>query len=148
VGRTVGDCEAFSENPPFEYPLFIKPVAERGSAGIDETSIVDTHENLTTRAARRLDRIGQPVLVERFLQWREITWGIPGNNENAGVLPPLEIVCRKGDLALRYNKKERDDDAFLCPAPLSEDEAKMTGNLAIRAYRPLGFKTTAGSTLC
>ena len=140
VARTVNDCEVFSESPPFEYPLFIKPVAGRGSAGIDETSIVETYEQLTTGVARRLDSIGQPVLIERFLQGREITWGILGNDESARVLPPLEIAYLEGDLTLTFGKKELDDDTFLCPAPLTEDEAEMMEYLALRAYRTLGFR--------
>jgi len=32
VVRTEKDCEVFRDAPPFEYPLFIKPVAGRGSA--------------------------------------------------------------------------------------------------------------------
>ncbi len=140
VARSVEDCRAFSGNPPFEYPLFIKPVAGRGSAGIDATSVVETYEQLTTGVARRLDSIGQPVLIERFLQGREITWGIVGNGENARVLPPLEIVYREGDLTLTFDKKDLDDDTFLCPAPLTEDEAEMMENLALRAYRALGFR--------
>lgn len=34
VARTEEDCLIFRKNPPFEYPLFIKPIAGRGSAGI------------------------------------------------------------------------------------------------------------------
>ncbi|MDP3185106.1 MAG: hypothetical protein Q8M58_07540, partial [Anaerolineales bacterium] len=36
VARSEKDCEVFQGNPPFEYPLFVKPVAGRGSAGIND----------------------------------------------------------------------------------------------------------------
>jgi D-alanine-D-alanine ligase len=43
---TEKDCEIFKHNPPLEYPLFIKPIAGRGSAGIDETSVVRNYDQL------------------------------------------------------------------------------------------------------
>jgi D-alanine-D-alanine ligase len=43
VARSEKDCEVFRGSPPFEYPLFIKPVASRGSAGINKTSIIHNY---------------------------------------------------------------------------------------------------------
>lgn len=140
VARTEKDCETFRHDPPFEYPLFIKPVAGRGSAGIDAGSIVYTYDQLVSGVVRRLETIGQPVLIERFLQGREITLGILGNNNDARVLPSLEIVCREGDATLTFEKKELDDDSFFCPAPLTAKETIMMQQLALRAYRVLDFK--------
>ena len=62
--------EVFRDDPPFEYPLFIKPVAGRGSAGINDASVVHSYDQLVGGVVERLEAIGQPVLVERFLQGR------------------------------------------------------------------------------
>ena len=140
VARTEKDCEVFRDHPPFEYPLFIKLVAGRGSAGIDETSIVHNYEQLVSGVVERLETTNQPVLIERFLQGREITLGILGNERDARALPPLEIVYREGDVMLTFEKKELDDDSFLCPAPLTVEETKMAQQLALQAYRVLGIK--------
>jgi D-alanine-D-alanine ligase len=139
VARTQKDCEIFRDDPPFEYPLFIKPVAGRGSAGIDAGSVVRNFGQLVRGVVKRLGTIGQPVLIERFLQGKEITLGILGN-EDARVLPPLEIVYREGDVTLTFEKKELDDDSFFCPALLTAKETEMLQQLALRAYRVLGFK--------
>jgi D-alanine-D-alanine ligase len=139
VARCEEDCREFRDSPPFPYPLFIKPVAGRGSAGIDEASVVDSYEELVAGFRARRETIGQPVLIERFLRGREITLGVVGNGEGARVLPPLEIAYRGGDVTLTFDKKERDDDTFLCPAPLSEEEAGMMRDLALRAYHALGL---------
>lgn len=133
------DCEAFRENPPFPYPLFIKPVAGRGSAGIDATSVVGDYDQLVEGVRRRLDTIGQPVLVERFLKGREITLGVLGN-ESARVLPPLEIEYRAGDITLGYDKKMMDDDTFLCPALLETEQTAALQRLALQAYHSLGMR--------
>jgi D-alanine-D-alanine ligase len=140
VARTEEDCVAFKDDPPFPYPLFIKPVAGRGSAGIDEASAVYSYDQLACGVRKRLERIGQPVLIERFLRGREITLGVVGNDGSARVLPPLEIVYREGDVTLTFEKKEVDNDAFLCPARLTVEEAEMMQQLALQAHRVLGLR--------
>jgi len=139
VVRSEKDCEVFRDDPPFEYPLFIKPVAGRGSAGINEASVVHNYDQLVSGVLERCETIGQPVLIEKFLQGREITLGVLGNGD-ARALPPLEIVYREGDATLTFEKKELDNDSFLCPAPLTTEETKMMQQLALQAYRVLGFK--------
>lgn len=140
VAHSVAHCEPFRDRPPFPYPLFIKPVAGRGSSGIDDHSVIENYGQLIDGVTRRLNTIGQPVLIERFLQGREITLGIVGNGDEARALPPLEIHYREGDRTLTYEKKELDDDAFTCPAPLDADGKRAMQKLALRAYRCLGFK--------
>ena len=134
------DCEEFQNSPPFDYPLFIKPVAGRGSSGIDESSVVRSYDDLLEGVSKRLGTIRQPVLVERFLQGREVTLGVLGNGSQARALPPLEIEYRAGDVTLSYEKKKLDDDSFLCPAPLSPAETEQLQQLSLDAYRVLGFK--------
>jgi len=140
VARTERDCQAFDEDAPFPYPLFIKPVAGRGSAGISAASVVRNYDQLVRGVRERLVRIGQPVLIERFLRGREVTLGVLGNGGDARVLPPLEIVYRQGDVTLTFEKKELDDDTFLCPAPLTAEERQMMQRLALQAYRTLGLQ--------
>jgi len=139
VARSAKDCEAFRDDPPFEYPLFVKPVAGRGSAGINDSSVVHSYDQLVNGVVERLDTINQPVLIEKFLRGREITLGVLGN-EDARVLPPLEIVYREGNDTLTFEKKELDNDSFFCPAPLTDKETHRMQQLALRAYHVLGFK--------
>ncbi|MBN1580150.1 MAG: hypothetical protein JXA89_05565 [Anaerolineae bacterium] len=144
VAKAEQDCERFQKtDPPMPYPLFIKPVAGRGSAGINDASVVHDYEQLVVGVRERLDKIGQPVLIERFLQGREVTLGVIGNGDQARVLPPLEIAYKEGDVTLTFEKKELDDDAFLCPAPLTETQLTMMQRIALRAYRVLGLKDFA-----
>ena len=139
LARSEQDYKVFLNNPPFEYPLFVKPVAGRGSAGINEASVVHNYDQLVSEVVERLETIRQPVLIEKFMRGREITLGILGN-ENARTLPPLEIVYHEGDTTLTFEKKGIDNDTFLCPAPLTAEETQMMQQLALRAYHVLGFK--------
>lgn len=139
VARTEEDCAIFRDDPPFGYPLFIKPVAGRGSAGITEESVVENFDQLVKGVRERYAAIGQPVLIERFLRGREITQCVLGNGEDTRVLPPLEIAYCEDALTLTFDKKEVDDDTFICPARLTEEETAMMRELARKAYRTLGF---------
>jgi D-alanine-D-alanine ligase len=139
LARSEKDCAQFRGIPPFEYPLFLKPVAGRGSAGINDTSIVHSYDQLVSGVVQRLETIGQPVLIEKFLRGREITLGVLGN-EGARALPPLEIEYSEGDEPLTYENKELDNDTFLCPAPLTAEQTHITQQLALRAYHVLGFR--------
>lgn len=140
VARTEADCRIFKENPPFDYPLFIKPVAGRGSAGINENSVIENYDQLVKGVLERYKTIGQPVLIERFLKGREITLGVLGNDEDIRALPLLEIVFSEGEVTLTYEQKEMDNDRFFCPAKLTKEETLEMQLLAIKAYKVLGFK--------
>jgi len=139
VADSEADLDIFRKTPPLAFPLFVKPVAGRGSAGVDASSVVRDFDELRRAAVHRLTMIRQPVLIERFLRGREITLGILGNGK-ARVLPPLEIVYREGDLTLSYEKKELDNDTFLCPARLTSEESRAMEDLALRAYHALGLR--------
>jgi len=139
VARTEEDCAIFRDDPPFDYPLFIKPVAGRGSAGITDESVVENFDQLVKSVLERYATIGQPVLIERCLRGREITQCVLGNGENIRVLPPLEIAYCEDAVTLTFDKKEVDDDTFICPARLTEKETGMMRELAVKAYRTLGF---------
>jgi D-alanine-D-alanine ligase len=140
VAETEEDCRRFRDHPPFGYPLFVKPVAGRGSAGINEASVVNSYGELIDSFNARRNTIGQPVLIERFLQGREVTLGVLGNDGDARALPPLEIVYCEDDITLSYEKKEQDDDTFFCPAPLSPEQTRTMQRLALQAYRTLGLR--------
>jgi len=140
VAKYVEDCSIFKDNPPFDYPLFIKPVAGRGSAGIDDNSIVENFEQLVKGVEERLNTIKQPVLIEKFLKGTEITLGVIGNGDDIKVLPPLEISYSGKSRFLTFDKKEIDDDNFFCPARLNYEKMDSIKELAENAYRAIGFK--------
>ncbi len=138
VARNEENCKPFKKNPPFDYPLFIKPLSGRGSCGITPESVVKNYNQLVRTVERIYTTMKQPALIERFLDGREIIVGIIGNDGDARVLSPLEI--RKNGQILTYEKKQLDDDEFICPAELTKAETARMQSLAIKAYKQLGFK--------
>ena len=143
VIRNVSDCKEFISKPPFTYPLFIKPVAGRGSSGISNDSIIENNGQFVKNVEKLLKTIGQPVLIEKYLSGREITIGVIGNNENIRTLPILEIKYLHGVNALTFYKKEKEDDTFICPAELTDKENELIRAIAIQAYKTLGLRDFA-----
>jgi len=140
VAKSLEDCSIFKESPPFDYPLFIKPVAGRGSAGIDDNSVVKNYRQLVKGVEERLNTIKQPVLIEKFLQGTEISFGLIGNGNDIKVLPPLEISFNGTGNFLTFDKKEIDDDTFYCPARLNGKDICKIKEFVKKAYQVIGFK--------
>lgn len=97
-------------------------------------------EELFEGVKKRLETIKQPVLIEKYLEGREITCGIIGNGDSIRALPLLEISHSKDDKFLTFKKKELDDDVFYCPARLSTNESNILKELAINAYKSLKLR--------
>ena len=82
-------------NIKIPFPLFVKPVAEGTSKGIDGFSLVNDQIQLEKSVNYLLTTYHQSVLVESFLPGREFTVGIVGSGENAKTLGTLEIILNE-----------------------------------------------------
>ncbi|WP_296972343.1 ATP-grasp domain-containing protein [Tepidanaerobacter sp. EBM-38] len=130
-----------SKNIPklsLEYPLFVKPVNGRGSAGITEENIVKKPEDLPKVIDNITQKIGQAALIEEFIKGREITVGIIGNN-NPRILPILEIEYNSA-MTNTYKHKMLDNEIIHCPADFSEAEEKRIKETAKKIYKVLNAK--------
>jgi D-alanine-D-alanine ligase len=122
----------------FDYPMFVKPVAEGSSKGIGHHSKVDNLEQLRISCAKLLSEFDQPVLVEQYLPGREFTVGIIGSGEHARVLGVMEITMRgqhhlEGYTYLnKINYKERVEYRLA-----ADMEASLCSDLALKAWRGL-----------
>lgn len=77
------------------FPLFVKPVAEGTSKGIDGFSLVENQAQLEASVAYLLKTFQQPVLVESFLPGREFTVGITGSGNDTKALGTMEILLNE-----------------------------------------------------
>jgi D-alanine-D-alanine ligase len=116
-------------------PVVVKPVNEGSSYGI---SIVRYKKDLlpALRAAFEMD--GQ-VLVEEFLEGRELTCGVIGNDK-LEALPLIEII--PGD---KYNffdyeaKYQPGASEEICPAEVDAKTTAKVQEMGIKAHRALGL---------
>lgn len=120
------------------YPLFAKPVSGRGSAGISEENIVYNLKDLGRIVDKIAKKIGQDTLVEEFIDGREITVGVIGNEEPK-VLPILEIQYNSAKTNT-YEHKMLDREIIKCPADLPKDIEDNIKETAVKIYKVLNVK--------
>ncbi|MCK5940834.1 MAG: ATP-grasp domain-containing protein, partial [Planctomycetes bacterium] len=124
--------------PDLRFPLIVKPRNEAVSFGI---KIVNDEQELRDAAAVIFEKFRQPVLVERFIQGREVNVGLIGNGANVESLPPAELVFGEGPQIYTYEDKTRKSGREVrvqCPADLDEETSKKVRELAAGAFRALG----------
>ena len=66
-------------DPDLEFPVFVKPSREGTGMGVTPDSIVRSEEQLRNQLRVQFDRYDQPILVEHFIEGRELTVGVVGN---------------------------------------------------------------------
>ncbi len=121
------------------YPLFVKPVSEGSSKGIYESSLVKNSAELKREVERINVNYLQPAIAEEYLDGREFTVAILGNDEKINILPVVELNFDgfpAGALPVYayeakwiYDTRENPLDVFDCPAKLDaalENKIKET----------------------
>ena len=131
------------ESPDLTYPLIVKPKNEAVSMGI---KVVNNEEELRESAQVIFDKFNQPVLVERYIEGREINVGLLGNNAPE-TLPPCEIVFGSGGPPIYTIEDKKGKSGrtieWLCPAPLTEEQTHRAQEIARQAFTALGCYDTA-----
>ena len=78
---------------PIVFPLFIKPLCEGDSKGIESDSIVYDFESYQKKVQDIYTLFKQSALVEKFLSGREFTVSILGSDSNyEQIAMPVEII--------------------------------------------------------
>ncbi|MBN1501970.1 KamA family radical SAM protein [Candidatus Woesearchaeota archaeon] len=129
------------------FPLIVKPNAEGSSKGIKNNSLVFNEEELKERVRTVIKDYKQPALAEEFLEGREFTVGIIGNNPPR-VLPIVEITfdylpegIQKFDsyeVKWYWDNPNNPIDPIVCPAKITRDLERKIKNTALKAYAALG----------
>lgn len=73
------------------FPCFLKLLHEDASVGIEPSNLAADRGALVTRASELLAQYRQPVLVERYIDGREVNVTLLGNGAELEVLPLHEI---------------------------------------------------------
>src|SRR5438477_3932417 len=77
-----------------KFPLIVKPVSEDGSIGIDTGSVVDSGKELMERIHHLHEELDVPILIEEYIEGREIYAAILGNRPPEA-LPLVELDLSK-----------------------------------------------------
>ena len=110
---------------PFDYPVIVKPSSEGSTVGITR---VDKPENLT-ETVREAFNYGSKIIVEKFIQGRELTVSVIDNQ----ALPIIEIVPKTGfyDYEAKYTKGMTE---YIVPAKISADMEEIISKMAMNTY--------------
>lgn len=139
------------ENEKFElknmrFPIIVKPNSEGSSKGITNKSLVFNKKDLIHQVKYVLKTYKEPVIIEEFLDGREFTVSIIGNN-NPKVLPIVEVTfdylpknIHKFDsyeVKWIYDNPNSPVDPIVCPAKISESLKRKIETNCLRAYNKL-----------
>jgi len=77
-----------------EFPVIMKPAREDGSIGIEFSAVVSSIKELVERMDWLHQHFDCPVLIEEYIEGRELYVGVIGN-ENPQALPVIELDLSK-----------------------------------------------------
>jgi D-alanine-D-alanine ligase len=128
-GRTIDFARVESE---LGLPVFVKPANLGSSVGISKV----TNEKQFKQALKEAFRFDQKILIEEFIQGREIECSVLGNEKPVASLPG-EIVTRHDFYS--YDAKYIDDHGaeLIIPARLPDATTREVQKLAIRTFKVL-----------
>src|SRR6266446_1324500 len=134
-------------NCDIPWPVIVKPALQDASVGLDHGSIVGDPGRLEERIGLLLSRYGPPVLVEEYIDGRELNAALIQNPE-LYVLPISEVVFLDMPPGawpiVTYDAKwapgswDSEATPTHCPAEIPAQLNERLNRLAIQAFHLLG----------
>jgi D-alanine-D-alanine ligase len=135
-------------NRSLKFPLIVKPNREGSAKGINASCVVNDEQALFRKIKEINDSYKQEVLVEEFIEGRELTVGILENGKPT-ILPILEIdfsnCTKSGEYFYSWRMKEFQGNRelglnpdFYCPARLDEETAEKVKQIALKTHQAVG----------
>jgi len=115
-----------------DFPLFVKPAHEGSSIGINENSRADNMSALVNQVAWVWEKVHQPLIIERYIDGREFTVSILGNE----ILPIAEIISPTGYYTFQH-KIDDEEISRICPAQITKAKTKELERIAFQAMETL-----------
>lgn len=129
------------------YPMIVKPAREDASSGVEKESVVYNSDQLSERIKKTFESFRPPILVEEFIEGRELHVSILGNDPPE-VLPIIEFdfsgLSSDHPNIISYDAKWNPlEESFhrvhaLCPAKLTKRLEKKVKAAAFEAYKVTG----------
>ena len=135
-------------DPALRFPLIVKPNLEGSAIGISRANVVHTAQELKDKVEELLHLYKQEVLIEEFIEGKELTVGILENGK-VTILPILEIdfstAAASGEYFYSWRMKEFQGDnalgltpTFYCPARLDKATEHLVKETALRTHHAIG----------
>jgi len=138
--------EAMGSN--LKFPLIVKPNFEGSAKGINLSNVVHAEASLYKKIKEIVGAYRQEVLVEEFIDGKELTVGILENGKTT-ILPVLEIdfsACKhSGEYFYSWRMKEFQGNkelglvpTFHCPARLDKHTEAKVKETALKTHHAVG----------
>jgi D-alanine-D-alanine ligase len=131
------------------FPVIVKPAREDGSIGIEFSAVVSSIRELMERIDWLHQHFDSPVLIEEYIDGREMYVGVLGNDKPEA-LPVVELDLSKlpdgtpriAAAEVKWGKgtKAYRDTKSVIPTDLSEDTVLALQQTAVAAYQALELR--------
>ena len=135
-----------------EFPVIVKPAREDGSIGIEFNAVVSSIRELMERIDWLHANFDSPVLIEEYVEGREMYVGVIGN-DNPTALPPVELDLSKlpegtpriAGAEVKWGKGTRAyrDTKSAVAENLAEETVALLQTTAIAVYQALELRDYA-----
>jgi D-alanine-D-alanine ligase len=135
-----------------EFPVIVKPAREDGSIGIEFNAVVSSIRELMERIDWLHANFDSPVLIEEYVEGREMYVGVLGN-DNPIALPVVELDLSKlpegrpriAGAEVKWGKGSRAyrDTKSAVPDDLPEDTVSLLQTTALAVYQALELRDYA-----
>ena len=160
VAENAQDALSEVRSGSLKLPLMVKPLFEGSSKGVRDNSFVQTEAELAELVEFVNGEYGQAAIVEEYLEGREFTVALIGNdgrgNDGGGndgrlrALPPVEINYSSLPAGVNHiysyeakwilDTPDKPLDIFTCPAEMDDELAKDVEGAAMGAFRSLSVR--------
>lgn len=132
-----------------EFPVIVKPAREDGSIGIEFSAVVNSIRELMERMDWLHTHFDSPVLIEEYIEGREMYVGVLGNDKPEA-LPVIELDLSKlpegtpriAAAEVKWGKGTRAyrDTKSAIATDLPEETAQQLQQTAVAAYQALELR--------
>ncbi|CAG8932082.1 unnamed protein product [Penicillium salamii] len=153
VNKPASSAPNFTSSGP-QYPLFVKPVTEGSSKGMDTFNKVNDSAELTAAVEELKSKFsGQDILVESYLPGRELTVAILGTGENSRVIGVRELIWKNQtdstngvdghaelEFASRLSKSSKDNTLVYRDHDLTQPQIQAAWHVSLDVWKLLGCR--------
>ena len=135
-----------------QFPVIVKPAREDGSIGIEFSSVVSSIRELMQRIDWLHANFDSPVLIEEYVEGREMYVGVIGN-DNPTPLPVIELDLSKlpegrpriAGAEVKWGRGTRAyrDTKSAVAEDLSEEVSALLQQMAVAVYQALELRDYA-----
>ena len=132
-----------------QFPVIVKPAREDGSIGIEFSAVVSSIRELMERMDWLHTHFDSPVLIEEYIDGRELYVGVLGNDKPEA-LPIVELDLSKlpdgtpriAAAEVKWGKgtKAYRDTKSIIPSDMSEETVLTVQHTAVAAYQALELR--------